>query len=66
MAARFEGQSPGPSKKKMLCRPDFMGCYCLKFYNNKGTENFVTEDQVMRDFSKFGVVVDIRGPGLFV
>eukprot|EP00092_Neocalanus_flemingeri_P037998 GFUD01041366.1.p1 GENE.GFUD01041366.1~~GFUD01041366.1.p1 ORF type:complete len:522 (+),score=119.58 GFUD01041366.1:35-1600(+) len=47
------------------CDKDYFGTYCMKFYNTKGTPNYVTEQKVMEDFGQYGEVVDVRGPGLF-
>jgi len=44
------------------CEKDYFGCFCLKFYNKTGE---VTYEKVFEDFSQYGEVVDIRGPGLF-
>ena len=47
------------------CERDYFGTYCMKFYNTQGTSTYATEAQVMREFERYGQVVDIRGPGLF-
>ena len=44
------------------CEKDYFGCFCLKFYNKTGE---ITYEKVLEDFSQYGEVVDIRGPGLF-
>jgi len=40
---------------------DFYGCYCLKFRIKHGAS--VTEQQIFRDFTAFGDVLDVWGAG---